>query len=83
MRGYMLAANARHLSTNILAEYKNTFPVFADHVGNGTLFAEIGSMHIAKFMILFSISNIPAVLTQLPPLHLRAEPVKTHWVKVG
>jgi len=50
VHGYTLAANARHLSPNTLADYANTFKMFAAHAGQDIIFSDITNKHIEAFL---------------------------------
>ena len=57
IEGYLLAANARHLSPHTIKDYTNTYRKFLNHLGEDPYFAAITSKQVEDFFRVQEVSN--------------------------
>jgi len=57
IEGYLLAANARHLSQNTINDYVNTFRKFSDFLGDDPPLTEITHNQVEEFLSSQQVSN--------------------------
>jgi site-specific recombinase XerD len=57
IEGYLLAANARHLSPHTLADYNNTFRKFQTFLDDDLPIEDITSQHVESFLAIQTVSN--------------------------